>query len=480
MMMNKYKRAIALWGFILIGAFAGYSSLFHKKPENQTPVAVPEKKSPITTATIQKSHVPSVLQPPPTTQKIQQWTTSAGTRVYLIESHSIPMVDIHMTFDAGSARDGAQFGVANCWLNLLDQGTSTLNADQIAEQFENKGALLNAHVDRDRAMISLRTLSEPEILNPLLNLLADLMAKPAFKEESIALIKNQILTEQKMMQQQPEILAKNAFYEALYSNHPYAHPVIGTEQTVQAITQSDLQHFHQQYAVAQNATLTLVGDLTLEQAKTLSEKIIQQLPQGSKAPDLKAIPPLTTPIVQTIHYASEQTHLLMGGPGIANNDPDYFPLLIANYILGDNILMSRLFKEVREKRGLVYHVRSHFATLKQPGPFVIKLQTQNHQIQEAIQVVKETLGHFVNEGPSEQELIDAKQGLMQAFPLSLNSNEKLSAQLDTLSFYEQPLDFLETYQSKIKAVTLEDIQAALQKHIHPETMALITVGPQSP
>jgi zinc protease len=141
--------------------------------------------------------------------------------------------------------------------------------------------------------------------------------------------------------------------------------------------------------------------------------------------------------------------------------------------------MSRLFKEVREKRGLVYQVHSKLMPLKQPGPFFIKLQTQNHQIQEAIQVVKDHLNRFVAEGPTTQELIDAKQGLIRAFPLDINSNEKLSMQLDHLSFYQQPLDFLETYQSKIKAVTLAEVKAALQKHIHPETMALVTVGPPS-
>jgi predicted Zn-dependent peptidase len=210
MKINKYKRTIALWSFILIGAGAGYSSLFHQKPTNQTPVEAPEKQSTVTTTAQEVSVMPPAPQSP-TTQKIQQWTTPGGTKVYLIGSHSIPMVDIHISFDAGSARDGTQFGLANCWLSLLDQGTSSLNADQIAEQFENKGAILNTRVDRDRAMISLRSLSDPQILNPLLNVLADLIAKPALKEESIVLIKNQILTEQKMMQQ-PAILSQQKSY----------------------------------------------------------------------------------------------------------------------------------------------------------------------------------------------------------------------------------------------------------------------------
>jgi zinc protease len=413
-------------------------------------------------------------------QAIQQWTTSQGTSVYFVQNNAMPMLDIHLIFDAGSARDKNQLGLANCWLHLLDQGTATLNADQIAAQFENKGAIFNLSLNQDRATIALRSLSDPQMLNPVLDLLAQVIAKPAFTEDSIALMKSQILTEQKMIQQQPSLLAKNAFYKALYGDHPYANAIIGNEQTLQAITQSDLQNFHQQFAVAKNAIITLVGDLSLEQAKAITENILQQLPEGSKAEALPPVAPLTHAITAAIQYPSEQTHLLMGAPCIKVNDPDYFPLLIANYILGDNLLMSRLFKEVREKRGLAYQIHSYLHTMKQPGPFIIKLQTQNHQIKEAIAVVQDTLTRFVNEGPTAQELIDAKEGLSQAFPLSMNSNAKLSMQLDQISFYQQPLDFLDTYQDKLKAVTLAEIQATLKKHIPLETMALITAGPIAP
>ncbi len=480
------KHTIILWFFILClpaGLHYALRSLPAKTATPQDTLA-PEESSTADTDSTEpntnaNSALPETMHHATAKQAIQTWNTTKGAKVYFIQNNTLPMVDITLSLDAGSSRDAEHPGLAALWLNLLDQGTTQLSADQIAEQFENTGALFNSSLAKDQATLTLRSLSDPKIVSALTDLLATLIATPAFSEPSIASIKAQQLIRIQQKQQQPNVIAQDAFSAAIYGNHPYAHPGVGSEKTLASIGLQELRAFHARYAVAKNSTITLVGNLTVDDAKQLSEKLVQQLPEGMPAPALEAVTLLKASSEQRIDYASEQTHIMMGAPCIAEGDPDYFALLLGNYLLGENGLSNELFNEVREKRGLAYNVGSRLNTLKEAGPFIIKLQTKNTQAQEAIDCVKETLRRFLKEGPSEEALDMAKNGLIRAFPLTINSNAKLSDALSTMAFYGLPLDFLDTYQQKIQALTHAQVKAALQKHLDPEKMALIVVGPAS-
>ncbi len=485
------KQTMLLWFFILCLPAAlhyGLRSLVNEPKDSESAVEVHEPSTTTTPHTEANTQAETASlsdtladpsSPAPSFQaKIQSWTTKGGARVYFIENNTLPMVDITLSFEAGSSRDAHYPGLAALWLHLLDQGTKNLNADQIAEQFENTGALFNTNFDKDRAILTLRSMSDPKIVSTLIDLLAELLSTPAFSESAIASIKAQQLIQIQKKQQQPDKIAQDAFYEAIYGNHPYAHAGFGTEKTLATVGVQELRAFHTRYAVAKNATLTLIGNLSLEAAKQLSETLLQTLPEGSPAPALEVISPLTS-IQERIPFESEQSHIMMGAPCIAAGDPDFFALLLANHILGDNGLHSELFNEVREKRGLAYHVSSRLNLFKEPGPFVIQLQTKSTQTQEAIDCAKETLSRFVKEGPSEEAVEEAKNSLIRAFPLNMNNNAKLSDKLSTIAFYQLPLDFLEHYQEKIQKLKHSEVKAALQKHLDPEKMALIVVGPQS-
>ncbi len=483
------KHTIILWFFILClpaGLHYALRSLPAKTVVPQDTLAPQESSTADTVDTDSATPNTSASSALPETiehaasQVIQTWNTAKGAKVYFIQNNTLPMVDITLSLDAGSSRDAQHPGLAALWLNLLDQGTIQLSADQIAEQFENTGALFNTNLSKDQATLTLRSLSDPKIVSILTDLLATLIATPAFSEPSIASIKAQQLIKIQQKQQQPNVIAQDAFFEAIYGKHPYAHPGLGTEKMLASIGVQELRAFHARYVAAKNSTITLVGDLTVEAAKQLSEKLVQKLPEGMPAPALEAVQSLPSGFEQRIPYEAEQTHIMMGAPCIAEGDPDYFALLLGNYLLGENGLSNELFNEVREKRGLAYNVGSRLHTLKELGPFVIKLQTKNTQTQEAIDCVKETLTRFVKEGPIEEALETAKKGLIRAFPLTINSNAKLSDALSTMAFYGLPLDFLDTYQQKIQALTRAQVKAALQKHLDPEKMVLIVVGPTTP
>ncbi len=476
------KNTIILWFFILClpaGLHYALRSLPQKTiAPQENPSADTTEINSATPNTSTHTTLPETIHH--ASQTIQTWNTAKGAKVYFIQNNTLPMVDITLSLDAGSSRDADHPGLAALWLNLLDQGTTQLSADQIAEQFENTGALLNTSLAKDRATLTLRSLSDPKIVSALTDLLATLIATPAFSEPSIASIKAQQLIRIQQKQQQPNVIAQDAFFSAIYGNHPYAHPGLGTEKTLVSIGLQELRAFHARYAVAKNSTITLVGNLSVDDAKQLSEKLVQKLPEGVSAPALEAVQPLQSGFEQRIPYEAEQTHIMMGAPCIAEGDPDFFALMLGNYLLGENGLSNELFNEVREKRGLAYNVGSRLNTLKEPGPFVIKLQTKNTQTEEAIDCVKETLRHFVKEGPIEEALEIGKNGLIRAFPLTINSNAKLSDALSTIAFYGLPLDFLDTYQERIRALTLTQVKAALQKHLNPEKMVLIVVGPTTP
>ncbi len=225
---------------------------------------------------------------------------------------------------------------------------------------------------------------------------------------------------------------------------------------------------------------TIVGGISKEQAIEIANQITQKLPEGNLPASLPDVEPLTKSINVNIAFPSEQTHVLTGQPCAIENDPDYFPLLIGNHILGGGMLTSRLFNEVRNERGLAYNVVSAVLQLQKPAPFVIRLQTKNSQTQEAINVLQNTLLTFIKEGPTEQEVLEAKQAIIRSFPVEISNNEKITDVVSRMGFYQLPLDSLTTYQKQVEAVTIPEIKSAFLRRINPEKLALIVLGLTSP
>ncbi len=177
-----------------------------------------------------------------------------------------------------------------------------------------------------------------------------------------------------------------------------------------------------------------------------------------------------------IPHPASQSHILIGAPGVARGDPDYFPLYVGNYMLGGGGFESRLMNEVREKRGLAYSVYSYFMPLKQPGAFQIGLQTRKDQADEALKLVRATLAKFIANGPTEQELLAAKQNIIGGFPLRIDSNRKILGYLSVIGFYDLPLTYLDDFTRNVDKVTVAQIRAAFARHIDPQAMATVIVG----
>lgn len=411
------------------------------------------------------------------TPKIEHWTLENGARIYFVRTTELPLVQLRLVFDAASSRDPeGKSGVAVFTNGMLRQGAEGLDADQIALGFERLGAELGTSAERDMAVVELRSLSDKKLLDPALDLLATVIAKPTFPEDALARERSRALVGLQRDEQQPEAIVEKAFWRALYGEHPYARHPLGTPETVRAIARADLVAHHARYYTGANAWLAIVGDASTGQAKDIARRVLGALPKGEPAPPLPPVPARSKLDRLTIDFPAQQSHLRLGQPGIARDHPDYFPLIVGNYTLGGGGLVSRLADEIREKRGYAYSVYSYFLPMRSRGPFVLGLQTKNAQRDDALKVVRKVLEDFVAEGPSARELEAAKKHLTGSFPLRLDSNKKIADNLALIGFYGLPLDYLDTFIPRVEAVTAEQVRDAFRRNVNPRALATVIVG----
>jgi zinc protease len=381
-----------------------------------------------------------------------------------------------VVFTAGSSLDGEHAGLATFVNAMLDEGTKTRNADQIAQAFEDVGAQFHAGVELDYGAVTLRSMSDKAFLEPAVNVFADVINNPAFPSEDFKRIKQQILRALQEQEQQPETLAEKAFFSTVFNGGPYGKPSLGKMETVKQLSEEDVTKFYQRYYTAANARIVLVGDLDRKMADKLAEKIVGALPKGTRTQIAAKSDETFKTEVKNIRFPSAQTHILIGQRAVQRLSPDYFPLLVGNHILGGGILTSRLYKSVRENQGLAYSVYSYFEALKMPGPFLIGLQTRNEQAAKAIKIARETLSSYVSVGPTDEELTEAKNNIINGFPLRLASNKSILQNVMNITTFGLPLNYLDTYRDNINAVSADGIKSAFQRHINPKNLVTITVG----
>lgn len=417
------------------------------------------------------------------TVDIKEWKTGNGVRVLYVNAPELPMVDVQVIFDAGSARDDNKPGIANLTSGLLSHGArlgnKKLSVDDISERFDSIGARFSTGSSKDYAAVSLRTLTDEKWYNKAINTMQAVINSPTFDKSELERVRKQLLVGFEGRKQSPGTIASEKFYQGIYKNHPYATPDIGTVKSVKQLSRKDLMRFYKKYFVASNAMVTIVGDIDQNKAKSLAEKIVGQLPVGYKAKEIPAVKDLQSASSVHFEFPSTQTHILMGQPGINRKDKDYFTLYVANHILGGSGFGSRIMQEIREKRGLAYSSYSYFAPMLRRGPFTIGMQTSNKQTAEALKVLKQTLNTYIENGPTEKELLHARKNITGGFPLRIDSNSDISNYLAVIGFYNLPLSYLKDFNKRIEAVTLSQIKETLKRRIDPDKMFTVTVGRQA-
>lgn len=409
------------------------------------------------------------------TPQIQYWQASSGARVYFVENHDLPMLDVAVDFAAGSSFDAAdKVGVANLAHGMLDLGVQGMSEDDIARRLADIGAQLGGPFDADRAGVRLRTLSNETEREAALDILARILQQPLFPEPVLAREKARLISSLKEAETQPESIADKAFSKAVFGMHPYGWRAEVAD--IEKIQRAEIESFYRAHYSAKNAVIALMGDITRDQAETIALRLTANLPAGEADTQIAPVMIRIQSSEQRIAHPASQSHILIGTPGMARNDEDYFPLYVGNYILGGGGFVSRLMHEVREKRGMAYSVYSYFMPMQQPGAFQIGLQTKKEQANEALKVVRETVSDFIEKGVTEKELRAAKQNIIGGFPLRIDSNRKILDYLSVIGFYHMPLTYLDDFTQQVDAVTTKQIHDAFKRRIDPKAMAIIIVG----
>lgn len=411
---------------------------------------------------------------------IREWRTDEGTRVLFVPSPTLPMIDIRMTFDAGSARDGDKPGTASLTSSLIGEGAQGLSVDDIARGFEDLGVSFGSSSYRDMGIIELRALTAAEFFDPAMELFLRVIGQPTFPSDALERTRQQYLIGLARQKQVPGPQLSKRLDEVLFAGHPYAAPSSGTEQSLPQIQRDDLQDFYQRYYSAQNAVIAIVGDLDEAAARALSARITAALPSGERAPGLERVAQADEEHIEHIDFDASQTHISIAQQSIWRGHPDWVPLYVGNQILGGGGFASILMEEVRQQRGFVYGISSGISPMAFAGPFQINLQTATENADEALQLTVKLLRDFIASGPTDEQVQAAVDSVTGSMPLGVAENDDIVGQLASMAFYDMPLDYLQWFDQEARKVTAESIRKAFSKNLNPDALTIISIGRAAP
>jgi zinc protease len=412
--------------------------------------------------------------------QLQQWTAPSGARVTFIESRAIAVLDVAVEAAAGSSFDPAgKAGLARLTHALLRAGGESQPERAIGERLADAGAQLGTTFDRDRAGYNLRVLSGARDRGPALAVLATLLAEPSFAPDTVAREKARLQAQVREAETRPEAIAERRLYERMYPGHPYG--VSTSIESVAGLAEADVRAFHARHHSASRSVVTIVGDVSRAEAERIAQDLTARLPRTAaadappdRAPSFR--PPSAPAGTLRVAHPAEQSHVVMGMPVAARDDPDYVALLVGNHVLGGGGFTSRLFREIRDKRGFAYSVYSYFLPLAVEGPYLLGLQTRRDQSEAALAELRSQLAAFVERGPDARELQAAKRSLVAGFPLRIDSNRKMLDQAAVIGFYRLPADWLDQLPARIAKVTLSEVRDAYSRRVDPQRMATVVVA----
>ena len=392
------------------------------------------------------------------------------------ERKALPIVTVVMAVRAGSIVESSdKAGLAYLTAALLNEGTAKRTSREISEAIEFVGGSLSASAGQDYATISLSVLKKDVDLG--FDLLSDMVMNPAFNDDEINRKKK--ITKNWLVQQneEPGAVASIAFSKAVFGKHPYARQVQGTVDSLDLISRQDIVDFHNTFFSPNNTIMSVVGDISRDELRSLLEKHLGKWQQKTvTAIDLPAVRASDNPTVIKIDRDLVQANIIFGHVGISRDNPDYYAVSVMNYILGGGGFVSRLMDNIRDNKGLAYDVHSYFSASKFSGSFRAGLQTKNESANTAIDEVLREMERIRTEPVSDKELQDAKSYLTGSFPLRIDSNSKIAGFALAVEFNDLGLDYVDKYPSLINAVTKEDILRVANKYLDTKNYVLVVVG----
>jgi zinc protease len=405
-------------------------------------------------------------------------TLSNGLQVIAVSHHEQPAVSLRLIIRAGGAQDPvARPGVAYLAASLLDQGTTTKNAEQIATTIDSIGGAIGSGALSDLTFINAAVMKDS--LGLALDIMSDLARNPAFATDEIERQRQQILSGLKVSYDDPDYLAGVVFDRLVYGFHPYGKPDSGTPASISAVTREDLVAFHKRWFGANNAILAIVGDVTADEAFAGAERAFGswgrvELP-SNKVDDP---PPPTRRVVIIDRPGAVQTEIRVGNIGLPRRHPDYLALDIAMKILGGEG-GNRLHRVLRSERGLTYGASADLNALKDTGDIVAETDTRSETTGEALRLIVDEIFRLQRQRVQSRELNDAQEYLTGSFPLTIETPSAIALQVLNAVFYGLDLNDLQTYRERVNLVTVDDIQRVAQQYLRPDRLSIVLVGDAS-
>jgi len=417
----------------------------------------------------------AIAHAPASAINIQKVKSPGGIEAWLVEDHSIPLISARFAFRGGAANDPAgKEGVSNFLSGMLDEGAGDLDSQAFQQQLNDHSIQMSFETGRDWFSGRLRTLTENR--DKAFGLLALALTKPRFDPKPLQRIRDQLIIEMRRNEQSPNYLASRAWMRAAFGNHVYGRPVNGTAKTLAAITADDLKAAADTLFRKKEMKIAVVGDID---AKTLAG-LLDDTFGGLKMPlALTSVPDVEVAgggVVKLIEMKIPQTVIQFGSKGLKRNDKDFIPAYIVNYILGGGGFSSRLYEEIREKRGLVYSVYSYLVPYKQAGLLMGGAATGNKTVGEALTVIREQIKRLADEGPTAKELDAAKTYLTGSFALRFDTGNKIAGQLIGLQTGDLGADYIDKRNGLINAVTLEDVKRVARRLLDADDLIVTLVG----
>lgn len=398
-----------------------------------------------------------------------------GLKVVVVLHHEQPAVSMRLLVRAGAAYDRAgKVGLATLVSALLDQGTTTRSAHQIADTIDYIGGGLGAGAGSDLSFVNIAVMKDSFMLG--MELLADVARNPAFAGEEIERQRQQALSAMKVSYEDPDYVAGSVFDRLVYGFNPYGLPNNGTPESLPGLTRDDLLEFHRRHFTPNNSILAIVGDVSAEEAFGTAEKIFGAWPRREVDAVRFADPPEPTRRVIVVNKPDAvQTEVRVGHLGVPRKHTDYMALNLAIKILGGEGA-NRLHRVLRTERGLTYGASAEMDTLKQSGDFVVETNTRSDATGEVLRLIVDEFTKLQRERVSDRELADAQAYLAGSFPLTIETPDAIATQVLNAIFYDLPLEDLQTYRQRVNAVTAEDIQRVAKLYLKPDRLSVVLVG----
>ncbi|MGH1576836.1 M16 family metallopeptidase [Planktotalea sp.] len=406
--------------------------------------------------------------------EIQEVTSPMGFKAWLVEDHTIPFMALRVGFKGGASLDRPEKrGAVSLMMALLEEGTGEMDSRDFAKAVDELSTTFKFDTSDDSVSISARMLTENR--DQAVALLKGAMTAPSFDQVAIDRVKGQIFSILQSDLKDPNKIARAAFDKAAFADHPYGSDHSGTVESVKALTRDDILAAHRDSMAQDRVVVSAVGDISPQELGALMDTLLADLPQTG-APMTERVEIGLEAGVNVVPYKTPQSVALFGHRGIKRDDPDFFAAYIASTILGGGGFESRLMDEVRDKRGLTYGVYSYLATKDHAELVVGQVASANDRIAEAIEVIKAEWARIANEGVTQEELDHSKTYLTGAYPLRFDGNGPIANILEGMQMQDLSIDYINTRNDKVNAVTLDEINRVIKEIYLPEELHFTVVG----